>query len=188
MADDDIRVGPRLAPPRPAGYKAPSTAGLNPSPATLDTRDFVKPRAAKDAASPYARRDEANDFNGFAQRNMRLVAAREAYQIVTASGTEIDIAAASYFIVRSVGGSTFTINLPTPPVQNDRITGDPIKEAWGLVVDIEYTGAGKPAFTGVIWPDDTEPAWSSAAGKMDTVVLTWAERWVGRPSQFGYSI
>lgn len=185
---DELQVRPRLAPPLPDGYTAPATAGLNQSPPLLDSRELAKPREAKDDLSPYARRDVANNFRGKAQYNMRLRGWREAYQIVTAPGA-LDIANFSYFIIRSVGAASFAISVPDPVIQNDPETGDPILEAWGITIDIEYTGAGAPVFSNVTLPNDgDQPSWTSEAGKLDTVVVTWAGRWLLRESSFSYTI
>lgn len=184
---DELKVRPRLAPPLPRGYQAPQTPNRNTADPLLDSRGNARPTAPASATAPYARRDVGNDFNGKDQRDMRLVGWRERYSIVLLSGTTLDIANFSYFIVRAIGSGTFVINLPTPPLLYDN-AGDPIPEAWSVTVDIEYGSSGKPSFPGVLWPDNAEPAWSSQAGKLDTVVLTWAERWLLRTSAFGYEL
>ncbi len=184
---DDIKIRPRLAPPLPEGYQAPATPNLNTSEPILSSLNNVAPRTARDSVQPYARRDEANNFRTFDQINMRLVAWRERYAIITESGSTLDITNYSYFIIRSIGGGTFSIALPTPPVVYDA-EGNVIREAWGITVDIEYTGSGAPSFSGARLPENEDPAWSSTAGKLDTVVLTWADRWLLRKASFGYQL
>lgn len=185
---DELQVRPRLAPPLPEGYTAPSTPGLNQSAPTLNSRALAKPRTAKDDLSPYARRDEANDFRGNAQRNMLLKGWCEAYVTVTAPGA-LDIANYSCFVIDAVGGSDFAISVPDPEIQNDPSTGDPVLKGWGITVVVKYAGAGKPVFSNVTLPNDGEqPSWSSEAGKADIVPLVWIGQWfLGNPTP-GYSL
>jgi hypothetical protein len=185
----DFKVTPRIAPALPKGYTAPSSAGRNPATPSLDSRNNVKTRRAIDPSNPYALLNADNDFQANDQTNLRLRKWFEARAIVTAPGT-LDVDNYSYFTIRAVGASTFAIALPTPAITvlYDAVTGVPDYYATGITVDIEYAGGGAPAFAGVSYPDDTEPDWTSTSGFLDTVVLTWADRWLLRKASFGYAI